>query len=283
MAAQVTADVRSFIVGALVGAVVLFAVGAWYWDRPEAPLPSNATKISDDRKEVVTSDSDTDDYAAQFRQQRKVEDVLQRKAQTMLDGVIGKNRSVVRVSVSMDFGRRTTETHSVEPGTSQAVLSEETFEKMSAETGSEETAVRNYEVNRLIESTTGSMGTINRLTMALSVDKTKVLHDIETNEFREVDRPREEIERLEQLAKQSVGFDETRGDRVTIVALRFDKSQEIQAKETAVTKERRGFWINVARSPPYSSPCWYCDGCGEAAIPTISGDTWRTKTVKPCC
>ena len=182
----------------------------------------------------------------QFEQQQKVEQILQTKVQTLLDEVIGKNRSKVRINVSLDFSRRTTETSTVEPGATQVVLSEETNEKNSAEQGTEENAVRNYEVNRLIESTIGSVGTISQLSMALTVDKTKVIHDIETNEFREVDREEKEIEQLEQLAKQSIGFDETRGDEVTIFALRFDKSQEIQAKETAVTEERREFWTGVA-------------------------------------
>ncbi len=247
MATQATVDVRSFIVGALVGAVVLFAVGAWFWDRQEAPLRWSTAETERDRAEEVTPNSNVFDYAAQFEQQLKVEDALQKKAQTMLDGIIGKNRSFVRVNVSMDFSRRTMEASSVEPGTTQTVLSEETSEKNSAETGTEESVARSYGVNRLIEDTTGSIGTITRLTMALSVDMTKVIHDIETNEFREVDRQQEEIDQLEQLVKQSVGFDETRGDESTIFALRFDKSQEIQAKETAVTKERRGFWVNVAK------------------------------------
>ncbi len=182
----------------------------------------------------------------QFEQQQKVEQVLQTKVQTLLDEVIGKNRSKVRINVSLDFSRRTTETSTVEPGATQVVLSEETNEKNSAEQGTEENAVRNYEVNRLIESTIGSVGMVSKLSMALTVDKTKVIHDVETNEFREVDRDEEEINRLEALAKQSIGFDETRGDEVTIFALRFDKSQEIQAKETAVTEERREFWTGVA-------------------------------------
>jgi flagellar M-ring protein FliF len=182
----------------------------------------------------------------QFQQQQKVEQVLQTKVQTLLDEVIGKNRSNVRINVALDFSRRTSETSTVEPGATQVVLSEETNEKNSAEQGTEENAVRNYEVNRLIESTIGSVGEISQLSMALTVDKTKVIHDVETNEFREVDRADEEIKQLEQLAKQSIGFDESRGDEVTIFALRFDKSQEIQAKETAVTEERREFWTGVA-------------------------------------
>ena len=204
--------------------------------------------IVDSEGNLLSEEADPLAKAAsrQFEQQQKVESVLEKKVQTLLDEVIGKNRSKVRINVALDFSRRTTETSTVEPGATQVVLSEETSEKQSAEQGSEENAVRNYEVNRLIESTIGSIGAVSKLTMALTVDKTKVIHDVETNSFREIDRPQEEIDQLEQLAQQAVGFDETRGDEVTIFALRFDKSQEIQAKETAVTEERREFWTGVA-------------------------------------
>jgi len=204
--------------------------------------------IVDSEGNLLSEEVDPLAHAAsrQFEQQQKVEQVLQTKVQTLLDEVIGKNRSKVRINVNLDFARRTIETSTVEPGATQVVLSEETNEKQSAEQGTEENAVRNYEVNRLIESTIGSVGTVSKLSMALTVDKTKVIHDVETNEFREVDRDEQEIKQLRELAEQAVGFDETRGDEVTIFALRFDKSQEIQAKETAVTEERREFWTGVA-------------------------------------
>ena len=135
MAAQITVDVRSFIIGMLVGAIILVAIGWWHWDQEETPLQSNAGGVESDLVELAP-DAEALDYAAQFEQQQKVEDALQKKAQSMLDAIIGKNRSVVRVSVSMDFNRRTTETSTVEPGTSRTVLSEETSEKNSAETTS---------------------------------------------------------------------------------------------------------------------------------------------------
>lgn len=182
----------------------------------------------------------------QFEQQQAVESVLQQKVQTLLDEVIGKHRSKVRINVSLDFSQRRTESSTVEPGATQIVLSEETNEKTSAEQGTEEQAVRNYEVNRTIQNIIGSVGVVTKLTMALTVDATKLVHDSETNQFVESDRPQEEIDRLSALAQQAVGFDSNRGDQVTVFALRFDKSQEIQAKEEALAEDRKQFWIGIA-------------------------------------
>ena len=182
----------------------------------------------------------------QFEQQQAVESVLQQKVQTLLDEVIGKHRSKVRINVLLDFSQRRTESSTVEPGATQIVLSEETNEKTSAEQGTEEQAVRNYEVNRTIQNIIGSVGVVIKLTMALTVDATKLVHDSETNQFVETDRPQEEIDRLSALAQQAVGFDSNRGDQVTVFALRFDKSQEIQAKEEALAEDRKQFWIGIA-------------------------------------
>ena len=202
MAARVTVDVRSFIIGTLFGIVILFALGMWHFKRQEETILEAAIDsdlVASTAAVFPPVGAGIPDYAEQFEQQQKVEHVLQTKAQTLLDDVIGKNRSKVRVNVT-----------------------------------------------RLVESTLGSVGRIAKLNVAMAVDKTKVIHDVETNEFREIDRDEEEISRLEQLVKQSVGFDKQRGDEITIFALHFDKSQEIQAKETAVTGERRQFWTGVA-------------------------------------
>jgi flagellar biosynthesis/type III secretory pathway M-ring protein FliF/YscJ len=251
MAAQITVDIRSFIIGTLIGVVILFAIGAWYLDRQETFPAADTAQVQSDQVEEATPDADALDYAAQFEHQQRVEDALQTRAQTMLDQIIGRNRSTVRIHAALDFSHRTAESSTVEPDGGQVVLSEETSEKNSAEHGTEENMVRNFEVNRLIENTIGPVGRIRKLSIALTVDKTKVIHDIESNEYREIDRHQEEIRQLNALVGHAVGFDRKRGDEFSMFAMRFDKSQEIQAREVAVTGERREFWtglvINLAK------------------------------------
>jgi len=182
----------------------------------------------------------------QFEQQQRVERALEKKVQGLLDEIIGKKRSKVRINVDLDFSQRITRENRVDPGGSQTVLSEETNEKDSAEQGKEENAVRNFEVNRTVRDIVGSVGVVSRMTMALTVDATKVVHDPETGDFVESDRPQDEINQLSLLAQQAVGFDLTRGDEVTVHALRFDKSQEIQERESAASEARKEFWTGVA-------------------------------------
>ncbi len=181
----------------------------------------------------------------QFEMQQQVEQALQNKVQTLLDQVIGKDRSRVRINAILDFDQTQTQRKQVEPGASQVVISEETQEASSAEKGTEEQAIRNYEVNETIQSIVGSVGSVKRLSMALTIDKTKVIIDPEGNYVEEV-RPQEEINQLAELAEQAIGLDETRGDVVSVYPMAFDKTQEIRAREESQAQERQEFWTDIA-------------------------------------
>ena len=181
----------------------------------------------------------------QFQMQQQVENTLEKKVQTLMDEVIGKDRSKVRINVELDFSRQDRQEQVVSPGATQVIISEETNEKSSAEQGTEEQAIRNYEVNRTVSNIIGSVGSINRLSMALTIDKTKVLWNEETEVYEEENRPQDEIDNLAKLAQKAVGFSEERGDLMEVFPMLFDKSQDIQAKREAKAEERQQFWTDI--------------------------------------
>ena len=199
-------------------------------------LDNSQIVIVDQEGNMLTEEHDPLAQAAnkQFRMQQKVELVMEKKVQSLMDEVIGKGRSKVRINVALDFSQR-------------IVISEETNERQSAEQGSEENAVRNYEVNRTVRNIVGSVGAIARMSMALTVDQTKVIIGEEGRAVEQIRTP-EEIQRLADLARQAVGFDAERGDEFTVFAMPFDKSQEIQARNKVVAEERKEFWTGIAIS-----------------------------------
>ena len=216
-------------------------------------LHNSQIVIVDQEGIMLTEEHDPLAQAAnkQFRMQQKVEHVLEKKVQSLMDEVIGSGRSKVRINVVLNFSQRHTDEVIFDPPSgSQIVISEETNERQSAEQGSEENAVRNYEVNRTVRNIIGSVGEISRLNMALTVDQTKVIIGEDGRAFEQT-RSKEEIANLAALARQAVGYDEIRGDDVTVFAMPFDKSQEIQARDEAITAESKQFWtgivINVAK------------------------------------
>ena len=182
----------------------------------------------------------------QFEMQQQIEKVLENKVQSLMDEVIGTDRSRVRVNVQLDFNRMNTQREVFEPGATQVIISEETNETSSAEQGTEENAIRNYEVNRTVQNIVGSVGAVARLSMALTIDKTKVVYDTAQAKYIEEERTEEEISKLASLAKEAVGLDEERGDEITVFAMNFDKTQEIQAKEELEAGARKEFWTDIA-------------------------------------
>ena len=182
----------------------------------------------------------------QFEMQQQIEKVLENKVQSLMDQVIGTDRSRVRVNVQLDFDRMNTQREVFEPGATQVIISEETNETSSAEQGTEENAIRNYEVNRTVQNIVGSVGAVERVSMALTIDKTKVVFDAAQAKYIEEERTEEEITKLAGLAKEAVGLDEERGDEITVFAMNFDKTQEIQAKEELEATARQEFWTDIA-------------------------------------
>ncbi|MBM3277987.1 MAG: flagellar M-ring protein FliF [Candidatus Handelsmanbacteria bacterium] len=203
--------------------------------------------IVDSQGNMLSDDQDLLAKTAnkQFQLQQQVEQTLEKKVQSLLDEVIGKDRSKVRLNVTLTFDQSKTHLEQFDPGGTGMLRSEQTSEKQSAEQGSEETAIRNYEVNKTIREVTGSVGTIERLTMALTIDKTKLIYDAETDVYIEEERTQTEIDQLSRLAEGAVGFNGERGDRLNIFAMRFDKTQELRAREQEEQEETSKFWTDV--------------------------------------
>jgi hypothetical protein len=190
-------DNRSLLIGLLLGIslVLAIAVGVMGYHQVSADNPVQSTEEERESLSVAPLAAEMPNYAEQVRLREQVERKLEKKVQTLIDGIIGRDRSKVRISVALVFGR-------------------------------DEVRVR-------------------RLSMALSVDQTKVILDPETYEYIEVSRTSEELEQLRQLAIQATGFDEQRGDQIVIHATPFDKTQELHARMSAQQEERKRFWSKI--------------------------------------
>ena len=202
--------------------------------------------ITDDDGNLLSKEKDplVKMASKQFEMQQQVERALEQKVQTLMDQVIGPGSSSIRINVELNFDRSDVTKEIFEPGA--VVISEETNETSSAEQGTEEQAIRNYEVNRKIEHVVGGVGTVNRITMALTVDLTKLELNEETEEYIEINRPEKEFQELEKVAKEVVGFNQERGDKIYVSRLQFDKTDEKRAKIEADAEVRLLFWTDIA-------------------------------------
>ncbi|MFP4160957.1 MAG: flagellar basal-body MS-ring/collar protein FliF [Ectothiorhodospira sp.] len=97
-------------------------------------------------------------------------------------------------------------------------------------------STRNYEVDRSVSHVQEAPGTIRRLSVAVAVDfQERVNEDGET--VRDPVPP-EEMQRIEGLVREAVGFDPARGDTVEVVSAQFMKLPEPEpAPEPAVWEQ----------------------------------------------
>ncbi len=85
---------------------------------------------------------------------------------------------------------------------------------------SEPTSItRNYEIERVLNYVNTPAGSVRRLSVAVVVDNAR--QEKSDGSIISVPTPADDIERLTQLVRDAIGFDEQRGDRVTVMAADF--------------------------------------------------------------
>lgn len=151
----------------------------------------------------------------QIEAQRNVEKYLEREVQNTLDLVLGPDQAKLKVSVDLDFDQKQEEIELYDPAT--AVLrSEERSEEQSAEAGTSERSVSNYEINRTIRRVTGAPGAIRRISASLMVnDKVPdVVNTVDTDNPIYRQRTPEEITYIADIVRGALGMSDPRGDQL---------------------------------------------------------------------
>ncbi|MDX1547708.1 MAG: flagellar basal-body MS-ring/collar protein FliF [Rhodothermales bacterium] len=211
--------------------------------------PADVT-VLDARGNMLSSpDAGNPDLAAgstQLRMQQAVETRLTEKGQTMLDQVLGPGNAIVRVAATLDFTRSVAEREVIDPE-SATVVSEEKIEEGGAEGyGTANSSVRNYELSRTRERSEKSVGEVADLSVSVILNYKKQLPapDAEADEAEPAaptfePYPEEELQEIERLVKNAVGFQDTRGDRFALHQTLFDTSGETETLAELREQRRR--------------------------------------------
>lgn len=212
--------------------------------------------------------------------QQQVEQRLQQKLVTQLEKVTGKDRVEVRVSLKMDFDSSEIEENLVDPDGS-AILSEEvntenstgsrsipvgipgvTSNSPEVRAGASEVANvssinkknkrTNYVNTKRHIKTTKSAGRILRMSVAVLLDGHYEYVRDEGGEVigSPVYKPRtpQELSAIELVAKQTVGFEDTRGDTITVTNMKFKKPLvEVEKLKQQQRETTRKFIIDLVR------------------------------------
>ncbi|MCC6954825.1 MAG: flagellar M-ring protein FliF, partial [Deltaproteobacteria bacterium] len=210
---------------------------------------------------------------------RNIEATFSKQIESMLAGVLGPGRAIARVTAAVDFNAFQREEESFDPG-SKVARSERAVDEAAGGTAEGGTpgvisnlqnnenilsapssagannrrreSVTNYEVSRAVSKTIAAPGKVERLSVAVLVDGQHVAlaSAAAGAEAAKQYKPLtpEMIQKIENLVKQSVGFDGSRGDTVTVENMRFfepDQSLEevLGEAETMYLVEKFASWI----------------------------------------
>jgi flagellar M-ring protein FliF len=165
----------------------------------------------------------------QYEIKKSVENYLVKKAQSILDNIVGVGNAMVQVNADLNFDQveKTMENYDPE---SQVAISEQTTKtnnqgkiKNDTTAASNENTLTNYEISKTIEKVMSSSGNIKRLSVAAVInDLAKEVKKGDKKEIVYEPRQPEQIKKLEDLIKNAVGLDPQRNDQFSIVNIPFE-------------------------------------------------------------
>jgi len=172
--------------------------------------------------------------------QQSVERYLEKKANEMLAGVLGHSKSLIKIAADLDFDKveKTIETFDPE---SRVIRSEERQDEntKNAPDGDHqrERSLTNYEIDKTVQRVVQEVGNVKRLTVSVAVDGKYETGADGKRAF--VDRPANDMQKIEELVKNAVGYDLARGDQITVASLQFDNEFLRMEQDRLLDEEKR--------------------------------------------
>jgi flagellar M-ring protein FliF len=183
----------------------------------------------------------------------KIEADIRNNVQSMLEGIVGAGKAIVRVTAEIDFNKITLNEEEYDPS-STVVRSKRDIEESSQAgnntTGSNPTImneragvipsensafngkskkdiVTNYEINKVTRAIFKPAGTVTRLSVAAVIDGTYQIDTLEdgTDKRTYVPRSEEELSQFEAIVKSAMGYSEDREDQISVSSIPFSDSE----------------------------------------------------------
>ena len=219
-------------------------------------LDASQVTVVDQFGQLLTSDRDSDmaQTGKQFEYTRKLENSYADRIIQLLQPIVGDGRVTAQVSAALDFSMIESTREAYDPersvirseqiseqesrdlsqalgipgalsnqppgaGTTDAEANQATNEESQIPSNQNRSATRNFEVDRMISHTRNPSGSIQRLSVAGLIDSKSVVKD--DGSIERIAYSDEEISRFENLVKETIGFDQNRGDSVSVINQTF--------------------------------------------------------------
>lgn len=191
------------------------------------------------------------DVSSQYQMQETIEKELQKKVQSIIGGIVGKDNAVVKVSADLNFDQIERTKEEYDPD-NKAVLSQEQYTESSQNTDDSSNYVvkkvtSNYELSKIVEHYVSNSGNIKRLTVAVLVNGKYVSQKDADGKMKMVYQPRseEELGQIASLVKSAVGYDEDRGDVVEVQNIKLVNAPALPKPPTVMDRLGVDFWQHL--------------------------------------
>jgi flagellar M-ring protein FliF len=229
-------------------------------------------------EEISDNDSLAGLSSTQLAARRSLEQYLSKKAQDMLETVLGPGQAIVRVSAEVNYDTITRTEEKFDPdgqvvrsqtkndenndtataqNTTPAGISANTVSETNLQTSAtpvnssknhKTTSTIEYEIGKTTSATTQAAGGIKRLTAAVTVAQQMSGTGADR---KPVTRSPEEIEKLRRIVSSALGADTARGDTVELAELPFSDQLATDMNQQMDKQVTNEFWWNLARTSVY--------------------------------
>ncbi|WP_097016462.1 flagellar basal-body MS-ring/collar protein FliF [Orenia metallireducens] len=204
---------------------------------------------------MLEKNEEKSDVSDKLDLKKKLEDDIERDLNVMLTKVLGVDKFSLTVNADLNFDKRNVESKRYKPvvGDEGIVRSEQTKEESSVGTTinpegvpgttsnipqyrvdnqqqnqhDKEERIVNYEINEEVERYVQSPGTIERLSVAVSVDTAQ--EELST----------EKKDAITQLISTAVGYDSNRGDQITVIGYDFNNDLDLMTQQEIEAERAR--------------------------------------------
>jgi flagellar M-ring protein FliF len=184
--------------------------------------------------------------AEQMTYQNNMQNYYEKRIESLIAPIVGENKINVRVYADIDFSQEETAKEEYDPN-QKAIRSEEEETESNGSGGAsgvpgslnssppssdkdksqnsqggveKSQSVKNYELGKSVSYKKSNYAKVNSLSVAVVVDNEMKI-DPKTNKHINTPLDKETLEKLTALVKATIGYDEKRGDKVTVVNSSF--------------------------------------------------------------
>jgi flagellar M-ring protein FliF len=238
-------------------------------------LSSDQVTVVDASGRVLYKGANEGDQTALFASnkleyQHQVETQISRRVESMLEGIVGESKAIVRVSADIDFDQVDFSEEKFDPDSS-VVRSRQRRIESSARNRKDESSVRlentgqgtvpvqggesggassrkedetvNYEINRISRRVIKPSGALKRVSVAAVVDGTyEIVSGKDGSETKKyIPRTKQELEEFDRIVKRAMGFDADRADQVYVSSFPLSMDQEPSFEDKGID------WLALVR------------------------------------